>query len=49
MDQILHADNAHLAELALDDVIGGDGGTVTIDLTNFFIYTEFVMSFVTGK
>ena len=44
MDQILHADDSHLAKLGLNDVIGGDGGTVSIDLTKFFIYTEFVMS-----
>ena len=32
VDQILHANDAHLAELTLDDVVGGDGGTVTINL-----------------
>ena len=32
VDKILHADDAHLAELGLDDVVGGDGGTVTINL-----------------
>merc|ERR1719360_233703 len=32
VDQILHTDDAHLAELSLDDVVGGDGGTVTINL-----------------
>ena len=33
VDQILHADDSHLAKLGLNDVIGGDGGTVTINLT----------------
>merc|ERR1712147_16287 len=32
VDQILHADDAHFAELSLDDVVGGDGGAVTINL-----------------
>ena len=32
MDQILNTDDAHLAELALNDVIGGDWGAVTINL-----------------
>ena len=35
VDQILHADDAHLAELSLDDVVGGDGGAVTINLENY--------------
>ena len=33
MNQILDTDDAHLAELALNDVIGGDWGAVTINLT----------------
>ena len=32
VNQILHADDTHLAELSLDDVVGGDGGAVTINL-----------------
>ena len=32
VDEILHADDSHLAELSLDDVVGGDGGTVSINL-----------------
>jgi len=32
VDQILHTDDAHLAKLALDDVVRGDWGAVTINL-----------------
>ena len=32
MDEILHADDAKLAESALDQVVGGDGSAVAIDL-----------------
>ena len=35
VDEVLHADDAHLAELGLDDVVGGDGGTVSINLVNY--------------
>ena len=34
VDQILNTDDSHLAELALNDVIGGDWGTVSINLHN---------------
>ena len=34
VDQILHTDDSHLAKLALNDVIGGDWGTVSINLHN---------------
>ena len=45
VDQILHADDSHLAKLGLNDVIGGDGGTVAIDLAIFLFYTELEISF----
>ena len=45
MDQILHTDDSHLAKLGLNDVIGGDGGTVAIDLAIFLFYTELEISF----
>ena len=32
MDEVLHADDAEPAEGSLDQVVGGDGGAVTIDL-----------------
>ena len=32
MDQVLHADDAELAQGALNEVVGGDGGTVASDL-----------------
>merc|ERR550517_456926 len=32
MDQILNADDAHLAQLPLDDLVGSDGSAITIDL-----------------
>merc|ERR1719322_898329 len=32
MDQIFNTDDSHLAELALNDVIGGDWSTVSINL-----------------
>ena len=32
VNQILDTDDSKLAQLALDDVVGGDGSTVTIDL-----------------
>ena len=32
MDEILDADDAEPAQALLDDVVGGDGSTVTIDL-----------------
>ena len=32
VNQILDTDDSKLAQLALDDIIGGDGSTVTIDL-----------------
>ena len=34
MDQILNADDAHLAQLALNDLVGGDGSAVAINLDN---------------
>lgn len=33
VDQVLHADNAVLAELLLDDLVVGEGNTLGIDLT----------------
>ena len=32
MDQVLHADDAELAQGALNEVVGGDRGTVASDL-----------------
>ena len=32
VDQVLNTDDAHLAQLALDDLVGGDGSAVAIDL-----------------
>ena len=32
MDEILHADDAKLAKSSLNQVVGGDGSAVTIDL-----------------
>ena len=32
MDQILHADDSHLAQLALNNLVGGDGGAVAVNL-----------------
>jgi len=40
VDQILHADDSHLAELSLDDVVGGDGGTVSINLDKSTLVDE---------
>ena len=34
MDKILHADDAKLAKSSLDQVVGGDGSAVSIDLKN---------------
>ena len=33
MDEILHADDAKLAQGALDQVVGGDGGAVANNLS----------------
>ena len=33
MDQILHADDSHLAQLGLDNLVGGDGGAVASNLS----------------
>ena len=32
VDQVLNTDDAHLAQLTLDDLVGGDGSAVAIDL-----------------
>ena len=32
VDQILNTDDSHLAQLLLNDVVGGDWGSVPIDL-----------------
>ena len=32
VDEVLHADDAHLAELGLDHLVGGDGGAVAVNL-----------------
>ena len=32
VDQILNADDSHLAQLLLNDIVGGDWGSVPIDL-----------------
>ena len=32
MDQILNTDDSQLAQLVLNDVVGGDGSSVSIDL-----------------
>ena len=32
VDEVLHADDAELAQGALNEVVGGDGGTVASDL-----------------
>ena len=32
MDKILHADDAKLAKSSLDQVVGGDGSAVAVDL-----------------
>ena len=32
MDQILNTDDSHLAKLGLNDLIGGDGGAVSVNL-----------------
>ena len=32
VDQVLNTDDAHLAQLALDDLVGGYGSAVAIDL-----------------
>ena len=32
MDEVLHADDALLAELVLDEVVGGDGGPLAVNL-----------------
>ena len=34
MDKILHADDAKLAKSSLNQVVGGDGSAVAIDLKN---------------
>ena len=32
VDQILNTDDSHLAQLLLDDIVGGDWSSVTVDL-----------------
>ena len=32
VDEVLHADDAELAQALLDQVVGGDGGAVALDL-----------------
>ena len=32
VDKVLHADDAELAQRTLNQVVGGDGGTVAVDL-----------------
>ena len=32
VDEVLHADDPELAQALLDQVVGGDGGAVAIDL-----------------
>ena len=34
VNKVLHADDAELAQGALNQIVGGDGGTVAIDLRN---------------
>ena len=37
VDQILHADDSHLAQLGLDNLVGGDGGAVTVNLRTKYV------------
>ena len=40
MDEILHADDAKLAKSSLDQVVGGDGSAVAIDLRHDILDLE---------
>ena len=40
MDEILHADDAKLAKSSLNQVVGGDGGAVAIDLRHDILDLE---------
>ena len=39
VDQVFNTDDSHLSKLALNDVIGGDWGAVTVNLCNNTIVT----------
>ena len=38
MDQILHTDDSHLAQLGLDNLVGGDGGAVAVNLRTKYVW-----------
>jgi len=40
VDEVLHADDAHLAELGLDHLVGGDGGAVAVNLDKAALVDE---------
>ena len=37
VDQILHTDDSHLAQLGLDNLVGGDGGAVAVNLRTKYV------------
>merc|ERR1719347_286171 len=48
VDQLLNTDDAHLAQLALDDLVGGDGSAVAIDLDKPTLVDQITDSFQVG-
>jgi len=48
VDQVLNTDDAHLAQLALDDLVGGDGSAVAIDLDKPTLVDQITDSFQVG-
>ena len=37
VDQILHTDDSHLAQLGLNNLVGGDGGAVAVNLRTKYV------------
>merc|ERR1719229_380830 len=48
VDQILNTDNAHLAQLILNDIVGGDWSSVSIDLDKSTFVDEITNSLQVG-
>jgi len=48
VDQVLNTDDAHLAQLALNDLVGGDGSAVAIDLDKPTLVDQITDSFQVG-
>ena len=45
VDQILHADDSHLAQLGLNNLVGGDGGAVAVNLRTKYVKILRYLSF----